>query len=275
MTTIRGVWIDDSVHDVLQPKFWDTLVAHKFTTGALMLEGLGHGFDPSYSEDMLGKLGALARERDCEFVLTCWPEPKAQYLIDFEAKIGALLTAAGAAALESDLEGNWLPGEVKGFPNIDKAGDELVQVYGDVLGRIDCRAELTTYPFHPENNKSADVAPHVDVLLPQAYSVYKRKVKGADTPQDWDGNYGPGHMQTLTLDKAKLVHGTNTPGGPVLSCGLAAYDQVWPGRKGEDAMRVAYDAAMLYAPREIRWWSSKWIFGHLSNGYASRFFKSL
>lgn len=271
MTTMRGVWIDDPVKDVLKPKFWDTLVDHRFTVGAIMLEGLGKGFDPKYTADTLHKIGDLARARDVELVLTCWPEPKVQYLIDFEENIDDLLKAAGAAALESDLEGNWLPIEVKGFANLDKAGDELVAVYDRVLPRLDVRAELTTYPFHTENNKSADVAPHVDVLLPQAYSVRSR----SSGLIDWDSGYGPTKMQKLTCDKAQLVRGFGTPDGPKLSCGLAAYDQVWPGKRGEEAMRRAYDAAMEYAPRELRWWSTKWIFGHLSNSYASRFFKSL
>ena len=40
-------------------------------------------------------------------------------------------------------------------------------------------------------------------------------------------------------------------------------------------MRVAYDAALQYDPVEVRFWSSKWILGIRSNGYASRFIKSL
>jgi hypothetical protein len=82
-------------------------------------------------------------------------------------------------------------------------------------------------------------------------------------------------MQKLTMDKAKTVPGVGTPSGPRLSCGLAAYDQVWPGKSGEAAMQAAWDAAMQHNPIEIRYWSSKWVFGSRRNGYASRFLRSL
>lgn len=272
----HGIWIDDPVRDVLGGAFWDKLVEHKLTTAAIMLEGLGKGFDPNYKVETLEKIRELAFARDIEIVLTVWPEPNDVYLKEFEAEIGPMLTAAGASGLEFDAEGNWLPIKVKGFGNIDEAGDELVKVVQRVSAAHDVRSELTTYPFHTENSKTADVALHADRLLPQAYSVRKRTdSKGKDLLIDWDGGYGPGKMQRLTLDRAKMVRGVGTTAGPLISCGLAAYDQVWPGKKGEDAMRIAYDAACAYEPVEIRWWSSKWVFGILANGYASRFLKSL
>lgn len=190
-----------------------------------------------------------------------------------------MLEAAGAAGLEFDAEGNWLPAKVKGFANIDKAGDELVKVFERVSVAYDVRTELTTYPFHTENSKTADVAPHADRLLPQAYSVRNRKNKdGSNLLIDWNGTYGPVGMQKLTLDRAMQVPGVGTTAGPLISCGLAAYDQSgWPGKTGEQAMRAAYDAACAYEPVEIRFWSAKWIFGILSkkNAYASKFIKSL
>lgn len=270
-----GVWVDDPVKDTLTEAYWDKLVAHKLTTAAIMLEGLGHGFDPNYRPETLEKIRKLALDRDIEIVLTVWPEPSEDYLKEFEAKIGPMLVAAGAAGLEFDAEGNWLPIKVKGFANLDKAGDELVAVFQRVSAAHDVRTELTTYPFHTENAKTADVAPHADRLLPQAYSVDERSSGGKEIDVAWGDNYGPGKMQRLTLDRAKLVRGVGTTAGPLISCGLAAYEQRFAGHTPEEAMRIAYEAACAYNPVEIRFWSAKWIFGILANGYASRFIKSI
>lgn len=272
MTTPRhGIWIDDPVRDVLKDEFWDKMVAHRLSTGAIMLEGLGDGFNPSYGVETLQKIKALALPRDIEIILTTWPEPSQKYMKDFEGKIEPLLFAAGAAGLEFDLEGNWLPGKVLGYPSLDKAGDAFVAMFQRVSARLDVRTECTTYPFHTENTKTADVAPHCDRLLPQAYSVSER----AGKPVAWDSGYGPGKMQVLTMDRAKTVRGVGTTSGPLLSCGLAAYEQRFAGHAPDEAMRVAYDAACAYEPVEVRWWSSKHVFGIMANPYASRFLKSL
>jgi hypothetical protein len=247
------------------------MVDHGLTTGAIMLEGLGDGFNPHYSVRTLEKIRDLAFARDIEIVLTVWPEPTEKYLKDFERKIEDLLGAAGAAALEFDLESNWTRSKVQGFANLDKAGDELVAVFHRIAAHIDVRTEVTTFPEHPENSRTADVAPHANRLLPQAYSVQNRT--SGDVA--WDSKYGPGRMQTLTLDKALTVPGVGTTVGPLISCGLAAYEQVWAGRKGEEAMIIAYNTALSYRPMELRWWSSKWVLGIKENGYASRFLKGI
>lgn len=270
----KGVWIDDPPRDVITKAFWDKLPEHGIKTAALMLEGYGDGFDPSYTVETLEKIKALALERDIEVVLTTWPEPTTAYMEQFRAKIGRMLAASGAAGLEFDCEGNWLGDRARGggYPSLDVAGDHLVELVMETSKKYDVRSECTTYPFHVENSRTSDVAPHMDRLLPQAYSVRKR------TSGDiaWDSPYGPGGMQRLTLDRAKQVLGVGTTAGPLISCGLAAYDQTgWPGHTPEEAMRVAYDAAKAYEPIELRFWSSKWIFGFKSNGYASRFLKSV
>lgn len=275
MTTTHGVWIDDPVAHVKAAGFWDKMVDHGFRTGAIMLEGMGDGFNPSYSTETLEVIGKLAHDHGCELVLTLWPEPDPKYMTDFETKIGPLLKACGAAGLEFDCEGNWLPEKLRGYASLDKAGDAFVAAFEKVAAANDVRIEVTTYPYHTENSKTADVAPHADRLLPQAYSVYKRKVKGVDTPQDWDGPFGPGKMQATTIARAKQVKGFGTTSGPLLSVGVASYDQVWPGRTGEQAIQAAVDAVMKEDPLEIRTWSSKWVFGIMANGYASRFWKSL
>lgn len=261
-----GLWLDDPVSDIKKAPFWNELTRHGISTAAIMLEGLGNGFDPKFSIADLQKIGQLARERDIEIVLTCWPQPHKAYLEDFKKEIGPYLEAAGAAGLECDLESNWRTKQVVGFPDLDKAGDVLVDCLRDIQYKYDVRIEVTTFPGHAENTTKADVANHADRLLPQAYSV-RNRTEGAI---EWDGRLGPGNMQKLTLDGALSV-----PGEQKLSCGLAAYDQVWPGKKGEEAMQVAYEAACKYSPEEIRLWSSKWVIGIKKNGYASRWLLGL
>lgn len=271
----KGIWIDDPVKDVLKPAFWDKMVAHDLKVGAIMVERLGGDFDEIYQPATLEKIKVLALARDIELVLTVWSEPDKAWLTEFAEKIPDMLEAAGAAALEFDLEGNWLRNAVKGYPNLDKAGDAFVQVFEQISEKLDVRTEVTTYPFHDENNRAADVAPHASRLLPQAYSVRTRKRDGQDWQVPWDHDYGPGKMQRLTLERAKKVPGVGSAGGPLISCGLAAYDQEWPGASGERAMQSAWDAMLPYNPIEARFWSSKWVFGIMANGYASRFITSL
>lgn len=265
MTTL-GLWIDDSAASLRNAKFWDEIERHGFKTAALMLEGYEGGWNPKYSLSALEQAKNMAFRRDIEIVLTVWPEPAVAYLNDFEKKIGDYLDASGAAGLEFDAEGNWLPKRVRGFKNLDLAGDRLVEIFREIQQKHKVRTELTTYPYHAENSAKADIAVACNRLLPQAYSVRSR-TEGAI---EWDDNFGPGRMQRFTLDRALMV-----PGDQGLSCGLAAYDQTWPGKRGEEAMRVAYAAALKYKPLELRYWSSKWVLGHRKNGYASRFFLNL
>ena len=268
---IRGLWVDDPISHVTAAPFWDEVKAHRITTAAIMLESFGNGFDPKYKVKDLEKVKTLARERDIEIVLTVCPEPSRTYLGDLDARIGELLAASGAAGLEFDMEGNWLPIKADGFGSIDEAGSVLALIFHETMESRDVRIEVTTYPYHTENSKTADLAPYASRLLPQAYSVRHRDGKELS----WADRLGPGNMQKLTLDRALLVRGVGSPAGPLVSCGLAAWDQIWPGRPGEESMHTAYEAALKYTPFEIRWWSSKWVLGCQANGYASRFLKSL
>jgi hypothetical protein len=256
---------------VLRPDFWKKMQEHGFQTGALMLERMGSGFDPIYTLDELKRVGELSRARDIELVLTTWTEPSKKYLDDLRRRIRPMLEASGCSGWEFDKEGNWLPPRVEGFANLDKAGDYFVEIMTPLCEELDVRSELTTYPFHPENSKRADVSPHVDRLLAQAYSVYMRK----DGAVPFDGPYGPRKMVTTSLERTKQVPGVGTSSGPLISCGLAAYDQKWPGTDPVENMRIAYNEALAYEPIEIRYWSTKWIFGIKVNTYASKFFKSL
>jgi hypothetical protein len=266
-----GVWIDDSVKSVRSPKFWDDFKEHGFETAGVMLESVKGGFDPKYDTRTLEDIRSHALSRDIEVVITVWPEPSKAYLEELELKIGPMLEASGAAGIEFDCEGNWLKGGLRGYPSLEAASQAFVESFRRISLRYDVRTELTTYPYHAENGKSALVAPHCGRILPQAYSVRKR----SSGDVDWDSRFGPGGMQRLTMDRALRVPGVGQNSGPLVGCALAAYDQTWPDRDPSEAMQVAYDAAMTYNPIEIRYWSSKWIFGARANGYASKFIKGL
>lgn len=266
MTTL-GMWIDGPASDIKKVKLWDDLKKHGITTAAIMMEGTSIGFDAKFSVADMQKIGQMARERDIELVLTLWPDAKKAYLDEIEAELPAYIEASGCAGIEVDLEGNWKSKQVVGFPNLDKAGDRLVEILKAWRTKYDVRIEVTTFPGHAENTARADVAGHADRLLPQAYSVRNRDVGIIE----WEGSkYSPGAMQRFTLDLAKTV-----PGEQKLSCGIAAYDQNFPGHKGEEAMQIAYDAAVAYGVEEVRLWSSKWVLGVKKNGYAARWLMSL
>lgn len=272
----RGLWVDDAAPVILSRRFWDRYTELHLSVAAFMLESSRPGFDPRYSVDQLRMLCGFTLPRDIESVLTVWPQPSKEWLAQFEATIDRYIDASAAAAIEFDLEGNWLSKRVDGFPSLDVAGDELVQVVQRVTAKHDLRFEVTTYPFHTENSKTADVAPHADRLLPQGYSVRNRTdSKGKEIKIDWGDQYGPRRMQELTLARAKQVPGVGSNTGPLLSMGLAAYDQTWPGHTPQEAMATAWEVARVANAIEARWWSSKWVLGASANGYAAAFLRSL
>ena len=275
---IIGAWIDDPPALTRTEKFWSDFAELGLRTGAIMLESVRDGFDPAYTVDTLGVIGELARKHDVEIVLTDWPQPSTAWLAAMRAQIGEFLRVSGAAALEGDGESNWTKSRLHGYATLELAAHALVGALDQIAEDHHVRTEWTTFTEHAENGLHALVAPFVDRLLPQAYSVRNRKdAKGKPVLIGWDDLYGPGHMQKHTLDRALQIP-KRPDGKPRLSCGLAAYDQTWPGRKPEEAMRVAYESALTYDPLEIRLWSSKWILGvQAKNGGPGpvRFLRSL
>lgn len=264
--TRKGIWVDDPPSMVQTPAFWDHFPEHGLTTAGIMLESIGNGFNPMYTVADLQKIRGLAFTRNVEIVLTIWPEPNKKYLDDLEAHVSDYIVASGCSALEFDTEGNWIPGKVSGFATLHLASDYLAGIMDRLSKKHDIRIELTTFTEHTENSAKADLATHVHRLLPQAYSVADR-TNGA---VPWGTRYAPGNMQKLTLDRAKQVQGTHK-----LCCGLAAYDQQFAGHTAQEAMKLAWDTAVSYGVEEIRFWSSKWVFGIKKNGYSSQFIKSV
>jgi hypothetical protein len=281
---ILGIWCDDT-RMIQKPESWDELLEHGITSVALMYEGHNEKFNPFYSYDAIEKICRLAKDRNMVVGLTDWPWPTKQWMEDAERVLRRMFDpddmALPLAFYESDVEGNWLPPKVKGFANIDKAGDELVKMKTRVVTGTTARRETTSFTAHTENGRQADVAPWMDAVFNQAYAVRNRAKKDPKTgkynlnwPIPWDHTYGPGNMVKHTLDRSLQIPGIDD-GEPKLGAGLAAYDQSWPGHTAVEAMTKSYDAAVGYGVFEIRWWSYKWIFGRHSTGYGRKFLKSI
>jgi hypothetical protein len=257
---LHGLWIDDAPRRVMTPEYLDDFRRHGFRVGAVMLETVTPGFDPKWTPRDLARLGETFRKADLELVVTVWPEPRLQYIEELAKKLPTFLEASGAAALEFDAESNFTRKKVVGFKNLDDASGALVAVVSGFKTMFDVRTEITTFTMHEENSPRAKLADDCDRTVNQGYSVRNRTDgQGVAFEVPWNHQFGPGSMQRLTFDRAASVPKKN--GKPTLSCGLAAYDQRWPNRSIAEAMQTAYDACLPYQPKEIRWWSSKWVIG--------------
>jgi hypothetical protein len=275
MKPALGLWIDDSATLALSDDYLDKFRSLGFTRAAIMLETIGANFDPKWAPSQLALAKAKFAQRGIELVLTIWPEPRVEYLASLIERLPKLLEVSGAKALEFDAEGNYTKKKMVGFRSMDEASAALARVVEKFRTDFGVRVELTTLPMHGENSKNATLAPQCDVIIPQAYSVKTRKdVNGRVIEIPWEGHpHSPREMQRLTLKRANTVPKKN--GRPTVACGLAAYDQSWPGHNGIEAMRVAYEEALTFEPSEVRWWSSKWVLGARRNHYAERFFQEL
>jgi hypothetical protein len=301
----HGTWIDDHPKKVLTAKYFDELQDLGLSSIAIMVDTSRKPWDPTWKPKQIERAARLAEPRRMEIILTTWPWPVRQIIDRMYKDLQRLVKIAPGiiSAHEADMEFNWKTKRVEGFPSIDVAGDYIVSKFHSLRTdrHCDCfmpypnpdhigyciycdrailRFELTTFAQHVENGITADVSPHMNRLLCQAYSVAtrKRNINGIKTevPIRWGHTYGPGRMQRMSLDRTLLVPGVDN-GAIELGCGLAAWNQQWPNKDPLDAMQTAYDMAMKYNCKEIRWWSSKWILGKLSNltPYAGTFLRQL
>jgi hypothetical protein len=270
--TTRGLWIDSPPAEVRKQDFWTRMRDTGFTTGAVMIESVTAGFDPKYTLLELEQLGKCARKVDMELVLTIWVEPNPAYVKDLLVKMPAIQIASGCAAIEGDVESNFTRKRLRGYPSLDAASEAAVDAIR--AHRQDVRIEGTTFTEHAENSKNSEFIARCDRSMNQGYSVRNRRdSQGNDFKVPWEGTMGPGLMQRRTFERARQIPQTN--GKPKLGCGLAAYDQSWPGHTIDEAMRLALNTALEYDPVECRWWSSKWLWGPNARPETLAFFRSL
>jgi hypothetical protein len=263
-----GVWVDDSAKVVLSERYFDNLESLGLSTLAIMVHrstaGSETSWRPRWTVEQLERARLLAEPRKMALVLTTWPLPNRELLSSFARELPPLMAAAGAVGLEVDTEGNWLESRLDGYADMDEAARALLDMLREVATPSRARLELTTYPFHPENGAQAKIAPHMNLLFPQAYSVANRQNKQVD----WDDREGPGRLQTFSAARARSISQVAT-GETKLGMGLPAYDQDFIGHSANEALTLAFNSARKEGVVEVRYWSSKWILGHMRNDSAA------
>jgi len=147
----------------------------------------------------------------------------------------------------------------------------------------------TTLPGHAEGGSRADVTDRLDLLWLQCYSTAVRRRRSKESDGKWESwnvpwthSYGPGRMQTMSLDRALLIPGIED-GKPRVGVGLAGWSQDWPGHTPDEALSAAVTAARIHPvfhyarPQHVvyRIWSSKFFLGVKRNHYTKRFVRAL
>ena len=255
-----GVWVDDAFPQI-DSRYLERLKACGITEVALMTNRMNATssappFELRSPEETIVRVAQMFRLAGFEVVLTCWPRPSRGQIVALHGSMRDLMRDSGAVALEVDAEANWTPRFLDGFATMEHAAAHLVDCLRDAArGR---RVEMTTFAQHGENARGADLAPLVDCVFPQAYSVTERG--GKVIP--WDHPYGPGRMQTLTHERA-VQSGARSVG-----FGLAAYEQRFAGHDPRVAMRVALERSRELGVDHVRYWSSKWIVGARGTSWA-------
>jgi hypothetical protein len=272
-----GLWVDDPKNMVLNEGYFRTLDDLGIDLVAIMIDQSDRAWKTTWTEKDVEKALRLADDSAKEVVLTTWPWPCPNLIDAMATDMAKLINVGPIAGWEVDLEFNWKPSRVNGFVDIDKAGDYLVRKMTDVQKNTQVRLELTSFTSHTENGRAADVSPHMNRVLAQAYSIRERDAgNGRKIQIGWDHIYGPGHMQKMTLDRTMLIPDLGVDAGDLeFGCGLAAWSQEWPGHTAQEAMKVALDKALEYPIVDIRYWSSKHVLGVQKNKFAFDFIKSL
>lgn len=200
---VVGAWIDDPVHDVKKPEFADHLVRMHITRAALMINRSNTQSSQvpwalRWERDDLKAVAELFHSRGIECVATCWPRPSRSQIDTMCADMEWILPLVGSRVFEVDTEGNWKSSFLDGFRSMTDASDYLASRMRELVGD-DGELELTTYTYHAENSSKAVLAPLMDRLLPQAYSVRHR----SNGTVGWNDSLGPGRHQTLAVNRAK------------------------------------------------------------------------
>ncbi len=262
-----SVWMDESF-SIINKDYVKNLKDHNINSVAIMVNKSNtrksdKGWELRAKKEEFKRVADLFNDNEIDIILTCWPRPDKQQIIDMCHDMDELMTLTKAKIFEIDTESNYMKSFLKDFKTMEEAGSFLVSEMNKVCQKHGAKTSLSTYTYHTENSSKALVAPHMDELFPQAYSV-----KNRDTGiVSWNGSLGPQKMQKLTLNRAKA---TGFKGE--LCCGLAAYDQGFDGHTEIEAMQKALDTCVNeFNVKRIRFWSSKW----MKNNYFKLFLKSL
>lgn len=243
-----GVWLDDGPRQALQPHYLRRLRALPISEVAVFLDSM---LSPAsrWTPQQLDRLREALP--DCELVATLWGRSTREWVESLPSRLTEAMCALGTRTVEVDLEGDWRRRRLRGYPSMQHAGEALVETLRERCGVQ--TLEVTTFPAHVEARSSAVVTPLADRLVLQVYSV--RHLGSIPDPIAWDDpRYGPGAYQRTALARAAATH----PAVEVVA-GLAAYDQRWPSRTPEEAMRAALEGAQAAGCQHARYWSAKWL----------------
>lgn len=297
MTNLSDVsmqlWIDQPKSMVINDGYFRTLRDMSVKSASIMIDPATKAWDPQWSPKDIERLLSIADRFGVEIVLTTWPFPDKALLDKMAHDMMILVNGIGIiGGWEVDVEFNWKTKYINGFSAavingvrrsaIDLAGDYLVKIMQEVTtnnyqvapGTV--RMELTSFAEHVENGRAADVAPHMDLLKVQAYSIRKRNLPdGTPWLVPWDHTYGPGHMQKFTFDKTMMIPKIPGRAGlPKIGYGMPLWFQQWPGHTPFEAMNKALNVALKYDIVCMCGWSSKQIF-NTTNTYAKPWMDSL
>lgn len=198
-----GAWIDDPIHDVKKPEFADHLVRMHVQRAALMINKSNTltsqvPWSLRWDRDELKEVSELFHSRGIECIATCWPRPSKSMIDAMIKDMAWILPLLQSSTFEVDTEGNWRKKFLSGFSSMEEASQYLASEMRKLVGPLG-ELELTTYTYHVENSKNAVLAPFMDRLLPQAYSVRHRQ----NGTVEWNDSLGPGRHQTLAVNRAR------------------------------------------------------------------------
>lgn len=202
-----GAWIDDPVKAAKSIEFASRLLSMNVTRAALMINK--SNTRPSnvpwalrWSREDLAEVSSTYAAAGIECIATCWPQPSKSQIDAMCEDMAWILPLIGSKTFEVDTEGNWTKGFLSGFSSMRAASEYLAARMRELVGP-EGKLELTTYTYHGENSKNAKLAPLMDLLLPQAYSVRHRSSNGQPITIEWTDSLGPGRHQDLAVRRAK------------------------------------------------------------------------
>ena len=203
LDVIIGAWVDDPVRTAKSEAFVEALLARQVRHAALMINRSNTRANDvpwalRWTPEDLREIAALYARYGVDIIATCWPRPSKAQIDAMLIDMAWILPTLNSQTFEVDTESNWSSKFLAGFTSMRQAAEYLRDGMRALVG-ADGTLELTTFTYHVENSKDAVLAPLMDRLLPQAYSVRHR---GNDTV-DFDGPLGPGRHQELAIGRAR------------------------------------------------------------------------
>lgn len=201
---VVGAWIDDPPHSASTDRFAERLAKMHITRAALMINRantLSHHVPwelRGWDEKRLRKIAEVYVKHGIKLVATCWPRPSRMQIDAMCEDMKWILPAMETDVFEVDTEGNWHGRYREGFKSMRDASAYLADRMRALVGD-EGTLELTTFTYHGENSSKAQLAPLMDRLLPQAYSVRHR----GNRKVPWQDVLGPGHHQKLAMRRAR------------------------------------------------------------------------